>query len=171
MSCWINNTLSLRMKTRRSAAAQWSCSRLDLNLAACVMLRRNTVRLVETCRWRTERTKQTAEWSCFVIRLTLVRSFLAFSSLSISTFWALAGRTRHTHMSSGRTQRCTEVQQLTERFIVGVLWPAMRIKHIFWVVGSQLVYATKLNELLVNAERKPKINLMVNFSDVGRQIK
>lgn len=30
-----------------------------------------------------------------VVTLTLVRSFLAFSSLSISTFWALAGRTRH----------------------------------------------------------------------------
>lgn len=48
----------------------------------------------------------------------------------------------------------------------------MRIKHIFWVVSSQFIYAAELNELLVNAKKtktKTKKNLIVDFCFVGRE--
>lgn len=46
----------------------------------------------------------------------------------------------------------------------------MRIKHIFWVVSSQFIYAAELNELLVNAKKnkQTKKNLIVDFCFIGR---
>lgn len=56
--------------------------------------------------------------------------------------------------------RKDQVTPPTQRFIVGVLRPAVGIKHVFWVVGSQFIYAAELNELLINAERqKDKFNV------------
>lgn len=105
-----------------------------------------------------------ADWQSnplfFVVRLTLVRSFLAFSSLSISTFWALAGGLKaimSTDMNSQRTSK-RKIKRLTESFIVRVFRPGVRIEHIFWVVGSQFIYSAELNELLVNTENKEELH-------------
>lgn len=60
--------------------------------------------------------------------------------------------------------RKDQVTPPTQRFIVGVLRPAVGIKHVFWVVGSQFIYAAELNELLINAERQEQQKFNVSLA-------
>lgn len=60
--------------------------------------------------------------------------------------------------------RKDQVTPPTQRFIVGVLRPAVGIKHVFWVVGSKFIYAAELNELLINAERQEQQEFNVNLA-------
>lgn len=87
------------------AALGWAraaVTRAELgNADFCVCLMKN-VKLKLTAAGGDLPLTQTENWQVknplfVVVRLTLVRSFLAFSSLSISTFWALAGRIRVIH--------------------------------------------------------------------------